>query len=294
VGIRFRCHHCEHELHVKDFQAGKRGRCPACKQKFRIPLSDAAHSLDVDTPVATVAAQGEAPRQSTPAPTESIQAASRSAQPPESARPLSAGKSSPSSLSKKNAQLKSRTEVEGTQDALHPPLAETDLPKSEPLAAQSEGAGQPVLAAALSPSDPQALREAPDAIWYVRPTSGGQYGPAPSPSMLQWLKEQRVGRDALVWRDGWPEWLAASQVFADYFEHVGDVEGAITSSAAPQPAGAALSNLGGTTESLSSAPRSLGQRKRKRRRNYILMIASLSIVTLALVVSLIVVLLRQA
>lgn len=45
MGIRFHCHHCDVELHVKDFQAGKRGRCPSCAGAFRIPLSDADKSL---------------------------------------------------------------------------------------------------------------------------------------------------------------------------------------------------------------------------------------------------------
>ncbi len=46
MGIRFRCHHCQVELHVKDFQAGRRGRCPECGGKFRIPAQDAEFSLD--------------------------------------------------------------------------------------------------------------------------------------------------------------------------------------------------------------------------------------------------------
>lgn len=48
MGIRFRCHHCEHELHVKDFQGGRRGRCPECHGRFRVPSSDAEHSLNVE------------------------------------------------------------------------------------------------------------------------------------------------------------------------------------------------------------------------------------------------------
>jgi phage FluMu protein Com len=47
MGIRFACHHCNHSLHVKDFQAGKRGRCPECKGSFRIPNEDASHSLEL-------------------------------------------------------------------------------------------------------------------------------------------------------------------------------------------------------------------------------------------------------
>ncbi len=65
---------------------------------------------------------------------------------------------------------------------------------------------------AAAPVDiPQALREAPAGVWYVRPTSGGQYGPATSEAFMQWLIEGRVSRDALVWRDDWPEWQVAGQ-----------------------------------------------------------------------------------
>lgn len=49
MGIRFQCHHCNHPLHVKDYQAGKKGRCPQCKGPFRIPMSDAEYSLDPAT-----------------------------------------------------------------------------------------------------------------------------------------------------------------------------------------------------------------------------------------------------
>ena len=37
MGIRFRCPN-GHKLHVKSFQAGKRGRCPQCGVKLLIPL----------------------------------------------------------------------------------------------------------------------------------------------------------------------------------------------------------------------------------------------------------------
>ena len=36
MGIRFYCPN-GHRLHVKEFQAGKRGICPHCDARFRIP-----------------------------------------------------------------------------------------------------------------------------------------------------------------------------------------------------------------------------------------------------------------
>ena len=63
------------------------------------------------------------------------------------------------------------------------------------------------------PTAPDPLAEAPDAVWYVRPPSGGQYGPAASPVMRSWIQEGRVSADSLVWREGWPDWREAQIVF---------------------------------------------------------------------------------
>ena len=48
MGIRFRCHQCGHELHVKDFQGGKRSKCPECDTRFRIPLETGLRSIPLD------------------------------------------------------------------------------------------------------------------------------------------------------------------------------------------------------------------------------------------------------
>ena len=61
------------------------------------------------------------------------------------------------------------------------------------------------------PADP--LTEAGDVVWYVRPPSGGQYGPATVKLMRQWLAEGRISPDTLVWREGWRDWQQASAVF---------------------------------------------------------------------------------
>ncbi len=48
MGIHFVCHRCSYGLHVKDFQAGKRGKCPNCKGSFRIPSSDSSYSSAIE------------------------------------------------------------------------------------------------------------------------------------------------------------------------------------------------------------------------------------------------------
>jgi hypothetical protein len=50
-------------------------------------------------------------------------------------------------------------------------------------------------------------------IWYVRPPTGGQFGPAAGDVMRSWLAEGRVSADSLLWREGWRDWLEAGEVF---------------------------------------------------------------------------------
>ncbi|MBP89129.1 MAG: hypothetical protein CMJ64_20835 [Planctomycetaceae bacterium] len=57
------------------------------------------------------------------------------------------------------------------------------------------------------------IAEAPEAIWYVRPPSGGQYGPARGDVMRRWVDEGRVSSDSMIWREGWTDWQMAGPVF---------------------------------------------------------------------------------
>ena len=77
------------------------------------------------------------------------------------------------------------------------------------------------MAPAVPPAPPQPagveaadpISDAPEVIWYVRPPSGGQFGPAPGDLMRTWLSEGRVSADSLVWREGWRDWQEAGNVF---------------------------------------------------------------------------------
>jgi hypothetical protein len=44
---------------------------------------------------------------------------------------------------------------------------------------------------------------------------GGQYGPADESLLKQWIREDRVDAESLVWRDDWSEWRRAGDVFAE-------------------------------------------------------------------------------
>ena len=62
----------------------------------------------------------------------------------------------------------------------------------------------------LQPKDP--LAEAPDALWYVSLPDGRQFGPATSNAMRSWIDEGRVSDELLIWREGWEDWAAVSDV----------------------------------------------------------------------------------
>ena len=101
---------------------------------------------------------------------------------------------------------------------------DSELDEHDPTAARGDHGGNGAAAAALhvapkltpvatGPADP--ISEAPTAVWYVRPPNGMQYGPARGDVMRQWLLEGRVSGDSLVWREGWPDWRAAAQLFPE-------------------------------------------------------------------------------
>ena len=64
------------------------------------------------------------------------------------------------------------------------------------------------------------IDEMPEAVWYVRPPSGGQFGPAAGQVMRTWIAQGRVPGDALVWRAGWSQWQSAAAVFPNLGAHL--------------------------------------------------------------------------
>lgn len=85
---------------------------------------------------------------------------------------------------------------------------------------------------ATAANDPFA--QADNVVWYVRPPSGGQFGPATTGIMRNWLAEGRVSADSLVWREGWREWLEAGSVFPQLAS--GAAAFKVADIAVPQPA----------------------------------------------------------
>ena len=80
-----------------------------------------------------------------------------------------------------------------------------------PVAADAVAPAIPAPDASRAVRDP--LAEAGDVVWYIRPASGGQFGPAGNEMMRVWIGEGRVAGDSLVWREGWRDWQEAADIF---------------------------------------------------------------------------------
>lgn len=56
------------------------------------------------------------------------------------------------------------------------------------------------------------IAQPPETFWFVRPPSGGQFGPVIEDTLKSWIAEGRITEDALLWCNGWPEWKLARDV----------------------------------------------------------------------------------
>jgi hypothetical protein len=186
MGIKFHCPN-GHKLNVKAFLAGKKGVCPKCGTKMRIPAAsepglgdDDAEDSDAGKQVPGLPGNGAAP-QSPIIPAAPVQ-------------PLPAPVPVPG-----RAPVAAPVPVNAVPMPV-PAMPAVPHPAAVPAAIRPPTAGDPIA-------------EAPMAIWYVRPPSGGQFGPARGDVMRKWIAEGRVSSDSLVWREGWTDWQNAGKLF---------------------------------------------------------------------------------
>lgn len=292
VGIRFRCHHCEYELHVKEFQGGRKGRCPKCEGKFRIPDNDSPCSLPIEEPVAVAATDGLEAKLPEPA----ISTAENSPASTEQYEPIDASENHPKT----------------------PAVSETAPPRPKAANGKS-GIASASREAADRNTDPEdasqqttirALVENGDAKWYVRLDNGEQFGPADREQFTEWLREDRIPPNAILWCEGWPDWEPAAQVLADFFDSQAareEAEPAAPPVPPPPPApdvapaqAEALSlspSVASPAESETGVSRSQHTRlakKQRQKRNYRIAVAILSVLSLVMVVALVLVLILRA
>src|SRR5438874_622573 len=160
MGIKFHCPK-GHKLNVKSFLAGKKGVCPKCGTKVRIPTVSEPGLID-------------------------------------------------SELEETEATHAGTVKSNGSGAVAAPVLA---APTAPAVSAAMPGSEHATESAADDP-----IAAAPAAIWYVRPPTGGQYGPARGEIMRKWIAEGRVSSDSLVWREGWTDWQNAGKLFPTLHE----------------------------------------------------------------------------
>ncbi len=201
MGIRFSCPN-GHKLNVKAFLAGRRGICPYCGVRFTIPSES----------VVLEAGRSPGAPESTVDPAPPGPAANPASQferdlelhvegPQEAA---AQGRSEADRVVASDGPVLQRADTAGPTDP-----AETNLP--EPSGGEHRAVPRPPGAPPAAIVDP--LAEAPTAVWYVRPPSGGQFGPAQSELVQTWLNEGRISPETFVWREGWADWRDAASVF---------------------------------------------------------------------------------
>ncbi|MEL6105171.1 MAG: DUF4339 domain-containing protein [Planctomycetota bacterium] len=264
MGIRFSCHGCGKPLNIKSELAGRRGVCPECQIRFRIPSSDAEYSSPVDS----------RPQHAAFGSSEQQEAASASV----------GVATAPSRTAVANGVAEATPlEATKTQEATttQGPLTEQG-PRVGP-----RGSDAPI----------DALSSDTEATWYVRPPSGGQYGPATGQVLKAWIEEGRVAKNALLWRDGWLQWRDASEALPEIASTLpgGGVETVGQQETDPVfLEGESFSSVADTSNVVSSAVNAgtlsgnsdIGSVRRKRSSNRLTLIAVLGVVAVGLCVTL--------
>ncbi|MEM9825480.1 MAG: DUF4339 domain-containing protein [Planctomycetota bacterium] len=159
MGIRFACYACGERLNIKRELAGKRGICPLCQARFRIPHQDTEFAQPVAALATSAATVGHAEN------------------------------------SNDGVFTDQGPGVDNASEGPDVDNARGGTPDIDPL---------------------QILDSGQDATWYVRPPTGGQYGPADSETLRDWIGQGRVASNSLLWRDGWPQWRAASEAIPEW------------------------------------------------------------------------------
>jgi hypothetical protein len=210
MGIKFLCPN-GHSLNVKTFLAGKRGVCPDCGVTFRIP-SESMPTARAEAIGASADIAPETPRASEPA---SVQPAAIVISP---GNGQAAGRPQPvvaatTPVTTAQSTLPSGIPLPASGATATPsPAAPAVVPVGVPVGVPA-GSPAPYATPGGMSATPDPINDSPQAIWYIRPPSGGQYGPARGDVMRNWLVEGRVSGDSLVWREGWTDWRSAGQVF---------------------------------------------------------------------------------
>jgi len=122
----------------------------------------------------------------------------------------------------------------------------------------------PAVAEARLVADP--LSAEPSLRWYVATRGGPQFGPAQAATMAAWLDEGRITADSLVWREDWPSWRPATQVFPRFAQpSVAATSQSAAAATSPAVAAAGQQPLEAAVQLRTSADEGIATKQRRRR-----------------------------
>ena len=242
MGIRFACHVCQRRLNIKRELAGRRGICPVCAARIRIPLEDCETSTPIDERPLAVAS-----------PTNRVGSSGH----PRSDQPV---------------------EVPGDDASL---ATHHSTPAVDSAADEKSNPADP--SSQADRETPDGLSDEAEATWYVRPPSGGQYGPATTELLRQWIGEGRVAATALLWREGWPQWRDASDALPEYADRMPAGGGSTVPNPAPVISSTDLPDAIDSQATESAEPATAKAMPRSKWTRAVMTIGLLSVLALSLI-----------
>ena len=189
MGICFLCAKCERPLNVDAQLSGRRGKCPNCESRLEVPITSEMSEDEFRQVLTEWRSRDLKEDFSTPSTSEALDTDSKVSRSEASDPVPETGQSQPPEFSAPGE------------------ITETPVVMTESQKVSSE------LFARLLPHDCDILNQEPAGNWYVRPASGGQFGPADNTLLKSWISEGRVTHDSYVWHEGWADWRLASEVF---------------------------------------------------------------------------------
>lgn len=141
-------------MNVKGELAKKRGVCPKCQGKFRIPENNQEFSLSLDDSLA-------------------------------------------------NTPKRIDREVLQSSGEYSLPISESSVESNSPSIVQPER---------VELDKPEA-----EQLYFVRPPSGGEYGPATKETIELWISQKRITAETMVCLIGSSKWKKAREVFVSHF-----------------------------------------------------------------------------
>ena len=167
-----------HRINVKDSFAGRKGLCPTCGAKFRVP----------------------APGSGSPGPESALP----------TARLLDLDAAVAATLPR--VLPFAPAAAEPIPEPIPEPMPE---PIPEPMPASAAVFAMPPAPISAQPALHPALAERADLQWCIAFPGGEPTEPLPAESMQAWLDSGQAEGHEVVWRSDWPEWRPARDVFPD-------------------------------------------------------------------------------